>query len=374
MVEVREVKTKKEQREFLNFPLKLYKDNPDFVPPLYSDEKKIFQSDYVYYETCKAVYFNAYRDGVMVGRISGIIQGASNEKTGENRVRFTRFDAIDDQEVADALFAALEKWAADNGMDRICGPLGFSDLEREGLLIEGFEHLATFEEQYNYEYYQKLIENCGYGKEIDWVEYKLMQPKEQDEKLLRLTDIVMKKNNLHFSQEKHIGKFIKKYADDFFRLLDEGYEDIYGTVPFTESMKKLLIGNFRLLLGTRYVSVLLNDKDEAVCMAMVIPSIARAVQKSGGRLTPPCIIKILKAKRKPEILDFALIAVDKRYINKGVSICFIPELFKMLNATGTVKWMETNLNQETNMSIQNMWKRFEGGRHKRRRSFIKVLA
>ena len=374
MVEVREVKTKKEQREFLNFPLKLYKDNPNFVPPLYSDEKKIFQSDYVYYETCKAVYFNAYRDGVMVGRISGIIQGASNEKTGEKRVRFTRFDAIDDQEVADALFAALEKWAADNGMDRICGPLGFSDLEREGLLIEGFEHLATFEEQYNYDYYQKLIENCGYGKEIDWVEYKLRQPKEVDEKLLRLTDIVMKKNNLHFSPEKKIGKFIKKYADDFFRLLDEGYEDIYGTVPFTESMKKLLIGNFRLLLGTRYVSVLLNDKDEAVCMAMVIPSIARAVQKSGGRLTPPCIIKILKAKRKPEILDFALIAVDKRYINKGVSICFIPELFKMLKATGTVKWMETNLNQETNMSIQNMWKRFEGGRHKRRRSFIKVLA
>ena len=128
MVEVREVKTKKEQREFLNFPLKLYKDNPDFVPPLYSDEKKIFQTDYVYYETCRAVYFNAYRDGVMVGRISGIIQGASNEKTGENRVRFTRFDAIDDQEVADALFAALEKWAADNGMDRICGHLGFSDL------------------------------------------------------------------------------------------------------------------------------------------------------------------------------------------------------------------------------------------------------
>ena len=374
MVEVREVKTKKEQREFLNFPLKLYKDNPNFVPPLYSDEKKIFQTDYVYYETCRAVYFNAYRDGVMVGRISGIIQGASNEETGEKRVRFTRFDAIDDQEVADALFAALEKWAADNGMDRICGPLGFSDLEREGLLIEGFEHLATFEEQYNYDYYQKLIENCGYGKEIDWVEYKLMQPKEQDEKLLRLTDIVMKKNNLHFSQEKHIGKFIKKYADDFFRLLDEGYEDIYGTVPFTESMKKLLIGNFRLLLGTRYVSVLLNDRDEAVCMAMVIPSIARAVQKSGGRLTPPCIIKILKAKKKPEILDFALIAVDKRYINKGVSICFIPELFKMLNTTGTVKWMETNLNQETNMSIQNMWKRFEGGRHKRRRSFIKVLA
>ena len=142
MVEIREVRTKKEQKEFLQFPLKLYKNNPYFVPPLYGDEKKIFRADYVYNDTCEAVYYNAYRDGKIVGRISGILQKAANEKTGEKRVRFTRFDAIDDQDVADALFAAVEDWALQKGMDTICGPLGFSDLEREGLLVEGFDQLS----------------------------------------------------------------------------------------------------------------------------------------------------------------------------------------------------------------------------------------
>ena len=151
MITVKAVKTKKEQKEFLDFPLKLYKNNPYYVPPLYSDEKKIFRSDYVYLDQSEAVYFNAYDDtGKIVGRISGILQRASNEKNNEKRVRFTRFDAVDDQRVADALFDAVEKWAKSKGMDTVCGPLGFSDLEREGLLIEGFNYLATFEEQYNY--------------------------------------------------------------------------------------------------------------------------------------------------------------------------------------------------------------------------------
>ena len=160
MITVKEVQTKREQREFLNFPLDLYRGNPYFVPPLYGDEKKIFRKDYIYNDTCEAVYYNAYRDGKMVGRISGILQKAANEKYNEKRVRFTRFDAIDDQAVADALFGAVEAWAKARGMDTICGPLGFSDLEREGLLIEGFDQLSTFEEQYNAPYYQKLIENC----------------------------------------------------------------------------------------------------------------------------------------------------------------------------------------------------------------------
>ena len=150
---IREVRTKKEQKQFLEFPLKLYRDNPCFVPPLYGDEKKIFRKDYVYYDTCEAVYYNAYRDGRMVGRISGILQKVSNELRGEKRVRFTRFDTINDENVAKALFEAVENWALSRGMDTVCGPLGFSDLEREGLLVEGFEYLSTFEEQYNADYY-----------------------------------------------------------------------------------------------------------------------------------------------------------------------------------------------------------------------------
>ncbi|MDO4852615.1 MAG: N-acetyltransferase, partial [Clostridia bacterium] len=180
MVTIREVRTRKEQREFLNFPLDLYRENPNFVPPLYGDEKKIFCKNYVYYDTCEAVYYNAYRDGKIVGRISGILQKAANEKNHEKRVRFTRFDAIDDQEVASALFGAVEAWAKQKGMDTICGPLGFSDLEREGLLIEGFDQLSTFEEQYNAPYYQKLIEALGYRKEVDWTESKIYPPEKND--------------------------------------------------------------------------------------------------------------------------------------------------------------------------------------------------
>ena len=173
MIEIRKVKTKKEQRDFVNFPLKLYKNCEFFAPPLYVDEMKMFKKNYVYYDQSISVFFNAYENGKIVGRIQGILQKASNEKWGQKRVRFTRFDSIDNQEVANKLFEAIEDWAKENNMTEIVGPLGFSDLEREGLLIEGFDELSTFEEQYNYDYYQKLIENLGYQKEVDWVERKL---------------------------------------------------------------------------------------------------------------------------------------------------------------------------------------------------------
>ena len=157
MIEIKEVKTKKQIKEFIEFPINLYKGNSCFVPPLYGDEKNIFKKDFAYSDQTESVYYNAYKNGKIVGRISGIIQLASNKKNNENRVRFTRFDAIDDQEVSDKLFSQVEKWAKDKGMDTIVGPLGFSDLEREGLLIEGFDELSTFEEQYNYDYYQKRL-------------------------------------------------------------------------------------------------------------------------------------------------------------------------------------------------------------------------
>ena len=219
MITVKEVQTKREQREFLNFPLDLYRGNPYFVPPLYGDEKKIFRKDYIYNDTCEAVYYNAYRDGKMVGRISGILQKAANEKYNEKRVRFTRFDAIDDQAVADALFGAVEAWAKARGMDTICGPLGFSDLEREGLLIEGFDQLSTFEEQYNAPYYQKLIENCGYGKEVDWTESKIYPPEKNDGALARVTEKLMARYNLHFGPAKNVNDFINRYADPLFELI-----------------------------------------------------------------------------------------------------------------------------------------------------------
>ncbi len=373
MLTVIEAKTKKQQRDFLEFPLKLYEGNDCFVPPLYGDEKKIFRPDYVYYDTCEAVYYNAYRDGEMVGRISGILQKASNEKMGEKRVRFTRFDAIDDQEVANALFGAVEKWALGKGMNKVCGPLGFSDLEREGLLIEGFDQLSTFEEQYNYDYYQRLIENCGYAKEIDWVESKIYLPDEPDDSLEKMTDFLMKRYELHYGEAKSVNDFIKRYADGFFALLDKAYADIYGTVPFTDGMKKMLISNFKLIVDLKHVAVMLDKNDEIVCLGLCFASIAKAVQPSKGKLTPACLVRLLKAIKKPEILDLALVAVSPEYMNKGIGAAVASVLTRMLKQDG-VKYAETNLNLETNYAIQNTWKRFKAIQHKRRRSFIKELS
>lgn len=372
MLEIREVKTKKEQRAFLNFPLKMYKDNPCFVPPLYMDEKKIFNDDYVYLDTCKAVYFNAYRDGKQVGRISGILQKASNELRNEKRVRFTRFDAVNDLEVAKGLFAAVEKWALDRGMDTVCGPLGFSDLEREGLLIEGFDQLSTFEEQYNADYYQRLIEECGYEKEVDWLESKIMLPENDDGTLEKMTDFIMKRYDLHFGQSKNTRDFLKKYADQFFELLDSAYADIYGTVPFTDGMKKMMMDNFKLIIDTKHVAVILDQDEQVVCLGICFPSIARAVQKSGGHITPAAFVKLLRAIKHPKIIDLGLVAVRRDYLNRGIATAISAELMKMLREDG-VEYAETNLNLEDNSAILNMWKRFKTEQHKRRRSFVKKL-
>lgn len=373
MITVKAVKTKKEQKEFLDFPLKLYKNNPYYVPPLYCDEKKIFRNDYVYLDQAEAVYFNAYDDtGKIVGRISGILQRASNEKNNEKRVRFTRFDAVDDQRVADALFDAVEKWAKSKGMDTVCGPLGFSDLEREGLLIEGFNYLATFEEQYNYDYYQRLIENCGYAKEVDWVGFQLRAPKEQNDRLERLSGLMMKKYNLHIGPAKNTKDFIKRYADGFFEIIDSTYVDIYGTVPFTDGMKKMMIDNFKLIVNVKNVMVILDENDRIVCFGIFFPSIAKAVQKSGGHLTVPTLFRLLKAIKQPKIFDLGLIGVLPEYARKGISSLLIAKVIKSMREQN-IEHAETNLNLETNSNIINQWKSFDTTQHKRHRCFIKKI-
>ena len=372
MVEIKEVTTKKQRKEFVEFPLNLYKNDPYFVPPLYGDEMKIFRADYVYYEQAEAVYYNAYRDGVIVGRISGILQKAANLKWGQSRVRFTRFDAIDDQEVADALFNAVEEWAKAKGMTEIVGPLGFSDLEREGLLIEGFDQMQTFEEQYNYPYYQSLIENRGFVKDVDWTEHQLRAPKEGfNPRYRKISDAMLKKYNLHFKTARSTSQFIKKYGNDIFAIWDETYDQIYGTVPFTDRLKRDIVSQFKLLINKKYIRVLYDENDKLVAFGFLFPSISDAVRPSGGRLTLPCIIRLLKAIRHPKVLDLAIVGVCDEYKNKGISTSMIVEVGDML--LDGIEHAETNLNLEYNYPIQNSWKYFDAYQNKRRRCFIKQL-
>lgn len=373
MIIVKEVKTKKEQKQFIEFPLKLYKGCPYFVPPLYSDEKAMFKKNYHYYEQSEAIFFNAYdENNKMVGRIQGIIQKASNEKWNQKRIRFTRFDSIDNQEVANALFNALEQWGKSKGMEDIVGPLGFSDLEREGLLIEGFDEISTFEEQYNYEYYAKLIENNNFVKEIDWVERQLKKPEVVDERYERISKLMMKKYKLHFGVVKNMNEFLTKYADGFFDILDVTYDKIYGTVPFTKSMKENLIKSFKLIVSVDNVAVILDENEKIVAFALTFPSLSNALVGTKGKLTPRTLIRLLKAIKKPKSIDLGLIGVLPEYEMRGISSAFIGTIMEWL-ASGKYTHAETNLNLEDNVHILNQWKAFDARLHKRRRAYIKNI-
>ncbi len=372
MIEILEVITRKSQKEFVDFPLNLYKDNPYFVPPLYDDEMNIFNKKNIYLDTCDQICYLAKKEGKVVGRIQGIIQHLSNEKEGEKKARFTRFDSINDENVAHALFDAVEGWAKEKGVTCVHGPLGYSDLEREGLLIWGFNELSTFEEQYNYEYYQKLIEDCGYQKDVDWLEYKIYPPKEVDERIIKIADRVLERNKLHLCVGKNKNKFIEKYKDGIFETLDEAYAPLYGTIPFTEKMKQQLISQFKLIISLDYVIVVADENEKVVAFGLGFPSMSKAVQQCKGKLFPTGIFKILNAVKNPKILDLGLIAVRPEYQNKGVNSIILKQMMSFL-VNNKIEYCETNLELETNDKVQQQWKFFETEHHKRRRAFIKHL-
>lgn len=373
-VDIIKVETKAHRREFVNFPLRLYKNNPYFVPPLYADEMTIFTDKNAYADTCESVFFLAERDGKTVGRIQGIIQNQYNELHGEKRIRFTRFDAIDDAEVAKALFAALEQYAKECGLDTVCGPLGYSDLEREGLLIEGFDKLSTFEEQYNYEYYASLIEACGYAKEIDWLEFSLKAPKQKNIMLARVAERALELSKLHIVDSDKMSKkeYIERYKDGVFECIDHCYRHLYGTVPFTEEMKKQIIDQFMLVINKRYLIVICDEQDKVVSFALCIPGFGEALQKSGGRLTPAALIKMLGLIKKPKVVDLALVAILPEYQSAGVNAVMLNKMTEYLES-GEIDHFETNLNLETNVQVMAQWKYFDAEQHKRRRSYIKKI-
>ena len=375
MIEVREVKTKKEQKQFLNFALDLYKGNPYFVPPLYADERKMFGKNYVYKSSCEWTYFVAYKDGVPAGRIQCIIQKDANAKNGEKRCRFSRFDAIEDPEVSRALFEKAEAWALQKGMDTMVGPLNFSDLEREGMLVDGFEEPATFEENYNFSYYKEHVEALGYQKEIDWTASRLYGPESPEalDELEELVAFIFKRYKLHYGTAKNGPDLLKKYSEGIFDLLDASYKDLYGTVPFTEGMRKLVLENFAMVISPKHTAVILDENDKLVCFGLSFPGLAPALVGTRGKYTPWTLLKLLYYIKNPNILDLCLVGVDPEYLNRGVSGALSLSIMKMLRDNPRVKWADTNLNLEDNYAILNQWRRFKSEECKRYRSYVKKL-
>ena len=372
MLEVREVTTKRDIKEYLELPNRLYKDCSYYVPPFYSDEKKIFNNKRAKDGTAESVFFIAYKDGQAVGRIQGICHHLSNEKRQEKRVRFTRFDCINSKEVAALLFKSLENWAVKLEMDTVCGPLGYSDLDREGLLIEGFDQLSTYEEQYNFEYYSELLEANGYIKEKDWMEYRLTIPNDENKELEHISNFLLRRYGLKYVEGKNFKKMCKLYYDDFHEVLEKGYSDLYGTVPLTEEMKKELLNTLIAVLDKRFIRLVIDKDGELVYFALALPSLSKALLHSGGHLSIPVLFKLLKAKIHPEVIDLGLVAVSEKYRGKGVGGLLVRDLIELMKSEN-VPYAETNLCLEDNYAIINLWQQFDSVQHKRRRSYVKKI-
>lgn len=374
MIEIVEVKTKKQKKQFVDFPTKLYKDNKFYVHPLRSDELKWFEPEKnVSYDECDIIFYLAMKDGEVAGRVCGIVQKVYNEKTHQKRVRFGRLDFVEDFEVASALIKAIEDWAKSKGMTAVHGPLGFHDLDREGLLVEGFDQLATFEENYNYPYYADYLERLGYAKEIDYLAFRINLPKETDARIKRIRDMICKKYNLHIATAKNKKQYLAKYKDGIFDVLNEAYGDLYGVIPYNEKLKKQIIDQFNLIIKMNYIITILDENDRVVAFGFALPSLAEAVRKSKGKLFPLGLFRILHAKNHSPLADFGLIGIRKQYQGKGIPAIILDYIIGSAKDLG-VTAVETNQSLEDNHKILQTWKNFDDvTNHKRYRCYLKSL-
>lgn len=372
-ITVKEVVTKKDLWKWVRFPNALYKDNEAFVPFLENDEFETFSPDKnPAYEFCKTKLFLAFKGQKTVGRIAGLVNRAYNEKWNKNAVRFTRFDFIDDYEVSKALFDAVVSWGKEMGHTEIMGPIGFTDIDHEGMLVEGFDKLNMSITFYNHPYYLAHMEKLGLVKDIDWIEYKITVPDKVDARIEKIADKLTAQGEYKVVTYTD-RKLLYKEAFEAFELIDIAYSRLYGTVPLTKAIIKNTIDAYIPLVNLKYICAVKNKNDKIVAFGIMVPSIAKALKKSNGKLLPFGIFRMLKAlKGKNDTLEMFLVAVDPSLQARGIPALIIDALLKILVENG-VKYCETGPMLETNTKIHSLWRHFDKQQHKRRRCFIKKI-
>ena len=370
------VSSRAELKRFIAFPRALYKGNAFWVPPLQSDElDTLTPGRNPAFDDAEARLFLARRQGRIVGRIAAILSHAANRKYGTKNLRFAWFDTIDDYEVARALLDAAADWGRSRGLVTMTGPHGFTDLDPEGLLVEGFNELATIAVIYNYPYYPVFIERYGFAKEVDSVEFQAVAPKGTvlPEKKARLADWGARRNGWHLVKYTDIKKLRAEYGQKLFDLLDESYEELYGTVPLTQKQKEYYIRKYIPFANPSFIEIVANEAEEMIGFIIALPSLSRAFQKARGRLFPFGFLHILRALRKFDTLDFMLAGIRKECRGKGADLLMVIDLFRTVIAKG-IRVAESNPELETNALIQNEWKIVPRRQHKRRRIYKKSIA
>ncbi|MDY6005891.1 MAG: hypothetical protein SPJ02_10190 [Parabacteroides sp.] len=371
---IKEVTGKKELRQFVRFNIDLYKGNPYHVPSLIYDEMMTLdRKQNPAFEVCDAIYFLAYKGDRIVGRIAGIINRRSNEVWNQKRARFGFVDFIDDDEVVDALFNAVRQWAKQQGMEELCGPMGFTDLDHEGMLVHGFDQLGTMATIYNHPYYPQQLERMGFVKDQDWHEFKVYVPDCVPEKHLRIGEIVKRKYGLKVVKCKS-KKEVMPYARPLFETLNISYAPLYGFSPLTDKQIDYYINMYIPMLRLDLLTLIVREEDNAVVgFGISIPSLSRALQKSKGQLWPFGWFHLLKALRsKPEIVDLYLMGVLPEYQSKGVNALLFNDLIPIYKSLGVV-YAESNPELESNNAVQAQWDYFKREHHKTRRVFIQQL-
>jgi len=369
-IQIKEVKSNSDLNKFISFVDKLYKGNKYKVPQLHSFEKLALKKDKnPAFEFCEAKYWLAYKDDKIVGRIAGILNHKSNEIWNEKHIRFGWIDFIDDIEVSKALLKTVEDWGKENKMDAIHGPLGFTDMDLEGMLVEGFEELGTQATIYNYPYYPEHLEKLGYLKDADWVQHEIKIPDSIPERVKRITGMVQKKYNLRILDAKK-PKDILPYAKKMFNTLNEAFSHLYGYVALTDKQIEKYTKDYFSMIDTRYVCFVLNEEDDVVGFGISLLSLSKALQKANGKLFPFGFIHILKDLKKNDTVDLLLQGVKPDYIKKGVAAIFYNKLMQAYIDTG-VKTAITSHILEDNKNSHQMFNAYETRQHLRRRIYIK---
>ena len=374
-IEIRPVRTRSELKKFVNFPEKLYRDNPYYVPPLVFDQMDTLdQEKGAAQEFCDSELYLAYKDGELAGRVAAIVNHRANEQWNHKEVRFGWYDFIEDKEVAQALMDKVYEFGRKFQMESVVGPLGFTDFDPEGMLVEGYDQLSTMALIYNHPYYHDYLNEMGFDKDADWIEYIVTVPEEMPERWPRLAAIIEQRANVHLRQLTR--RIIRKedYGHKVFRCINECYKDLYNFTVLPDHMAEKYLGFYLSILDLRFLSMVENEKGELVAFGISMPSIVKALQKTRGKLFPFGWWPLLKAMflKHGEMAELLLIGVRPDYQNSGVNSLVFMDMFRKFNAMG-IKHCESNAVLETNLKNQSQFREFNPVSKKRRRSYIKKL-
>lgn len=372
---IKKVSSKKELKTFIRFNYELYKGNPYSVPDLYDDMLNTFNpKKNAAFEFCEADYFLAYKNDRVVGRVAAIINHRANDTWQKKEVRFGWIDFIDDEEVSEALLDTVAQWGKERGMKSIVGPLGFTDMDAEGMLIDGFDQVGTMSTIYNYPYYQKHMEKLGFEKDADWVEFKMKVPEAIPEKFVRISEIILQKYKLKIKKLKRKEIKEKNYGQRIFDLINEAYAPLYGYSKMTQGQIDQYIKMYLPLIDLRMVSIIEDEEGNLIAAGISMPSLSEALQKAKGKMLPFGWYHLLKALfiKKPKILDLLLVGVKPEYQSKGVNALLFYDLIPVYQQLG-FEYGESNPELEDNKKVQSQWSVFNPEQHKRRRAYRKML-